>query len=947
MFFIIVPLFFNTSYSQIGNPFIKNFSKNEIKKELKVFDISQNKSGEMYFATASSLLEFDGFRWSSYSAKQESDLRAVLYKDDQHIYTSGHGGFGFWSKNSRGILEYTSLFFKYPVKTAPLLPVFSNIVEVNGTVLFQSFQQIYTYNPSNKKINIITANKGFNALFSSHNRVFVQDVSIGLFEIVNTEKTIIKGTENTTLDIVELFVQKDNSLLIATKNNGFWSSKEGVLLKKDWQINSEVENAIVTDVKKYTDDNFIIGTLRNGFYIISNDGKKVAHFNKNNGIENNAIRTTFKDRNNNIWLGTESGVSYVELNSETKYLLDTKSNFGTVYTSFLNDSILYLGTNQGLFFKNIHKVNSEPTLIDKSTEQIWEIDKIDNQIIVGSHKGISLLENNSLKTIHLEGGGWVFKKHPKIKDLLYVGFYSGIAVFKKINKQWKFFKKFENFGESSRFIEFDQYGQIWVSHPSKGYYRLRLSNDGLNLKEVEFYGVENPNIEAYAYICKIDENLVFYNPKGFFYYDPIDNSFTKAKYPSEIFKGLKNINYIYQDENVFWFATANSLGYVSRNGNQFTIHQDPFYTIWDIHLKDFNKVKKISNDNYAIGIENGVIFHSIRSKEKNTLKTAPAIKLVEFISATDTIISPIDGKQKIKIPYRNKFLKIKIALPNIPLSNSRGYEYKLNGLEKEWSSWIYEPEIKFPGLTSGDYVLEIRTKAEHQNEFKTVQFPFYIAYPWYINNTAKTIYVVTFLLFFIGYRTYLKRENHKYVIRLKDLEKQKRERQKEKFELEKLVIDKELLLLKEKNLNLEIKKKDSALASSTLNNIKKNELLTDLIKDIKIIDSELVNSSLHYPVKKVIKKINNHLIDKEDWLTFQLHFSNSHAQFFQNLREKHSDLSSNEIKLSAYLKLNLSSKEIASLMNVAITSVEQSRYRLRKKFNLDKDENLINYIQKI
>jgi DNA-binding CsgD family transcriptional regulator len=109
----------------------------------------------------------------------------------------------------------------------------------------------------------------------------------------------------------------------------------------------------------------------------------------------------------------------------------------------------------------------------------------------------------------------------------------------------------------------------------------------------------------------------------------------------------------------------------------------------------------------------------------------------------------------------------------------------------------------------------------------------------------------------------------------------------------------------------------------------------------------LVNSSLHLPVKKVIKKINSNLLDKEDWLTFQLHFNNSHTQFFQKLREKHPDLSSNEIKLSAYLKLNLSSKEIASLMHVAITSIEQSRYRLRKKINLDKDVNLVNYIQNI
>jgi DNA-binding CsgD family transcriptional regulator len=102
---------------------------------------------------------------------------------------------------------------------------------------------------------------------------------------------------------------------------------------------------------------------------------------------------------------------------------------------------------------------------------------------------------------------------------------------------------------------------------------------------------------------------------------------------------------------------------------------------------------------------------------------------------------------------------------------------------------------------------------------------------------------------------------------------------------------------------------------------------------------------MNYSVRKIIKKINSHLLDKEDWLAFELHFRNSHSQFFENLREKHPNLSTNEIKLSAYLKLNLSSKEISSLMNVAITSIEQSRYRLRKKFNLSKEINLSNYIQ--
>ena len=125
-----------------GIPFIKNFTEAETISDLEIFDISQGGKGEMYFATRKGLLVYDGIRWKNYASGLESDLRAILYKDDGHIYTSGHGGFGYWSENSKGILEYTSLFFKQPEKDDFLLPVFSRIEEIDNKILFQTFQQI-------------------------------------------------------------------------------------------------------------------------------------------------------------------------------------------------------------------------------------------------------------------------------------------------------------------------------------------------------------------------------------------------------------------------------------------------------------------------------------------------------------------------------------------------------------------------------------------------------------------------------------------------------------------------------------------------------------------------------------------------------------------------------------------------------------------------------------
>ena len=328
-------------------------------------------------------------------------------------------------------------------------------------------------------------------------------------------------------------------------------------------------------------------------------------------------------------------------------------------------------------------------------------------------------------------------------------------------------------------------------------------------------------------------------------------------------------------------------------------------------------------------------------------KIPPTIRSIELISKKDTILAPIEYNQKVEVPHGNNFIKVTVALPKTPLGYSNKIQYRLKGLKDEWSNLDYISELNFPGLSSGNYELEIRSGDENGELSQIVSKVFYVRAPWYLSNVAIIVYVLLLILINILYRAYFKRKNKQQIERLKQVEAEKREREKEKFKLEKLEIDKEVLILKEENLSLEVKKKNSELASSTLNNIKKNELLTKLIEDLNKIAKQKSDSSIQIPIKNVIKKIKTHLVDKDDWLDFELHFRNAHIDFFENLREKHPNLSPNEMKLSAYLKLNLSSKEIASLMHVSIRSVEQSRYRLRKKINLDKDCSLVKYIQEI
>jgi len=80
---------------------------------------------------------------------------------------------------------------------------------------------------------------------------------------------------------------------------------------------------------------------------------------------------------------------------------------------------------------------------------------------------------------------------------------------------------------------------------------------------------------------------------------------------------------------------------------------------------------------------------------------------------------------------------------------------------------------------------------------------------------------------------------------------------------------------------------------------------------------------------------------------FNMHFNNVNEDFFNTLKDLFPDITPNELKLCAYLKLNLSTKEIAQLMNITIKAVEVARYRLRKKLNIRPDINLYDFLMQV
>ena len=145
--------------------------------------------------------------------------------------------------------------------------------------------------------------------------------------------------------------------------------------------------------------------------------------------------------------------------------------------------------------------------------------------------------------------------------------------------------------------------------------------------------------------------------------------------------------------------------------------------------------------------------------------------------------------------------------------------------------------------------------------------------------------------------------------------------------------------IKNEQLVLDVDSKNRELAVSTMSLIKKDELLSLIKEDLKNAP-EITNKS----IKSVISTITKNINKEDSWNIFKEAFDTADNDFLKKVKQFHPTLTPNDLRLCAYLRLNLSSKEIAPLLNISVRSVEIKRYRLRKKMSLEHEQGLVEYI---
>lgn len=933
----------------IGLPDIVNYPLQLI-KGAQNRQIRQDKKGIMYFANNEGVLTYNGISWKVYPLPNKSIVRSIEFGPDNRLYAGGQDEFGYYAPANNGVLRFHSLKHLIPEADRSFTDVWE-ILFYRGWIFFQTSNKIYQLGERNATIyNSIH----WRFLARWGDKLIAQDHDKGLLTFQNgVWKPFVTKTELPAEAFVSSLttIGADSALLTTIKHGAFILSGD-VVTRLSSPFMDQLSTRNISAATMVNEDHIAVATNLDGCYIIDKQGRLIRSFTRRDGLQNNNILDVFLDKEKNLWLGLDNGIDFIAYNNAIKHIFPEYLNEGSGYASHIYNNELYIGTSNGLYKvplypeQDLSYIRGNFKMVDNTRGQVWNLSEVNGKLLMGHHEGGFVVDNDQARPIDNSSGFWTFQPYYNVlpSSIMITGTYNGINIY--TYKDGKFSNPNLNGQfESARFVVIHN-DQIWVSHPYKGVFRVILDNGRPVARSYTGNkGVKNVNGN---YIFRIRNSIILATENGILEYNSKKDVFEPSVVYNRIF-GDKKIRYLKEDASGnIWFVFDKVMGVVDNSTSTPQVIYLPELT--NKFVAGFEHVNPVNKNNVLIGGEKGFYHINYDQYKKIRYPLQVHITGVAAGSKRDTVLfggyinsaneGVAENQQSVSVGHNLNSFYFEFAAPVYAQQSNIEYSYYLEGFDNDWSEYARRTEKEYTNIPAGSYTFKVKARNNLGKESQVSSYRFTVLPPWYQSTTAYILYL--FAGVFAAWALYKKQRKKFIAQQLKHEEEQKKLLYLHQLEMEKA--EKELVKLRNEKLEAEILHKNSELASTAMHLVQKGELLGKIKEQMIRLKNSTGSEKGSDDLKKILRSISEEDKLDEQWEQFSMHFDKVHSDFLVAIKNRFPNLTANELKLCAYLRMNLSTKEIAQLMNISVRGVEISRYRLRKKLQLPTEVNLFNFL---
>jgi len=942
--------------STIGLPAIRNYTHNDYHAAIETWGVGQDKHNILYFANNDGLLTFDGAYWKLFPLPNKAAIKSLAIDDSGRIYVGGQDEVGYFSPGPNGMLVYHSLKDRLPQVARQFADIW-NIVIVHNVVYFRTIESIFEL--KDEKMQTYDAPGGWLLLAKAGDKLYADDKVKGLQVFHDGQWTAVAGSP---LHITGIMDYAPDSLLVATLKNGLYLLHGTTLSKKSTPIDNLLSNDLVNTAQRIGEDRYVLGTNTGGAAIIDHAGRLIQWLSNNEGLQNNNVLAIFSDHDQNLWLGLKNGIACINYNTAVSHIYPVKGNQVLCNAVKVFDQRLYVGTSNGLYnvridpsaSNDISRGTGQFTEVANSKGQVWSLWEVNHELLCGHQDGAFVIRNDQAIPLLTRQGAWGFVFLRSSDDII-AGTYTGLqrihydkGVFREEGRASALYESLSGLAIDGHAI--DGYHAVWASHPYRGVFKIPVAANGEKVPPYTHYTQKEglpSDLNNFVYLIR--NKIVVATEKGVYEYNAASGRFMPSPFFEPILKD-KSVEYLTEDQyGNIWFVSDQQVGVIDFGKAS---KQAPYSVIFFPELngqtvKGNAFVYPYDDENIFIG-GNNCLYHLNYSRyiQSDTGVTV-LLSAVKAIAQRDSLVFggyvPGGAPARQAMPeFANRWnsFHFEYSSPVYARENNVEFSYMLEGFDKGWSGWSSRTEKDYTNLPYGSYTFYVRARNNLGNASAPVEYRWSIAPAWYETVWALLLYLAVVLL---AIRIVIKKQQRRLALHQKrHEEEQERLNYLHSLELDRK--EKGIIALQKAKLEAELEFKNKELATVTMNLVERGGLLLTIKEELLAVIKRLNIPNLTYEFRSVFRMMSDTEKKDDDWNRFAIHFDEVHNSFLSTLKTKFPSLSPTDLKLCAYLRLNLTSKEIAQLLNISLKGVEVSRYRIRKKLGIPTETNLYDFL---
>ncbi len=771
----------------LGIPYFQNYTVEDYNAHKQNWMATQDHRGILYFGNNMGVLEYDGRDWSIIPLTDKARVVRALYTDKKgRIYIGSDREFGYLRPDSIGQMNYISLVDKIKEEKDRNFIGVNRIFEIEDKIYFTGNDYIFElYNGEITTHNI--KDLGQTAIINDD--IFIRISKKGLFKFENQKIVEIPNGEKYVNTSLRAALPYGDNILIVTMEDGLILYDGNELQPFKTPIDDFLKRQKIISATILSDGNYAFGLLSKGFIIISKEGEVLQHIDTRLGLYSDLILNIFQAKDGNLWLCTGNGLCHVMYslplsNYDKNFSLNAAS-----YSTLLHENKLYIASAVGLYERRWNGSEAHLNTIETFKRigdpvNVLHLDTINGNILVGTTRGISEIRDGKMRKLNMEPiAVWKFLRtdNPNLaifstnEGLKLIEFKEDKTKKSKKNKlkstgKWVFKKDIPGFKEKCRHIVRDGDGNFWVTHSSKGIYKLNPTENFDSIVATPYNqdkGIDNP---YNCHVFWLKNKVIISTDNGLYYYNEKEDKFTEyQEFNSLLGKDVKiwimvednfgNIWYKQQRQESFSGEDVFEMGeLIFQDNGSYLNYKTPFYKF----KNNIQSINPLSNGNVIIGTAKGFIHYDSKIDKDYSQPYKALIRKVEFVS-NDSLL--FDGAfldsagyvgsnqpeaQTYKIPFELNDLRFTFSAPFFDSPDEILYKFYLEGNDDGWTDWKTKNFKEYSNLGQGDYIFRVKTKNVYEQESEEAIYHFTILPPWYLTTWAFISYFILFILLIWG-----------------------------------------------------------------------------------------------------------------------------------------------------------------------------------------------------